>query len=178
MGVSEAWKRIRHRPSAPARVELAGARVLEGVAIGSGVDRDAIEGLARAGFRAIVAVGAEGEAGERLSPSVEASWAHTFGMQHGRLYVDGSPRGEAVDALSALLARFPRPLYLHSLTGERAAAVALVLYALDRKLDGERALEEAARAGLALSSEDLKRFVVEELRLRAPSFADRASIDA
>jgi protein tyrosine phosphatase (PTP) superfamily phosphohydrolase (DUF442 family) len=167
MSWRERLQRALHGPALPRGVELAGARLFESVRIGGAIERDGIEALARAGFRALLAVGAEGEPGELLSPSVEASWAHTFGLAHARLYVDGLPPGSAVDELRARLRELPRPLYVHSREGERAIALAAVLLALERGLDGERALEEAAAAGRAIASPDLRRFVIEELRVRA-----------
>lgn len=160
-------KDIVSGPPAPEGVELADARLLEGVRIGGALSKRDLAGLARRGFRAVVCIGHEGEPGQLLSTSVEASWAHTFAMEHRRVYLHGLPRSGHVEELRAALARVPRPAYLHSGGDERAAALAIALLALERRLDADHALTAAAASGLELRDDALRRFLADELAERA-----------
>lgn len=148
---------------APHGVELADTRLFEGVRIGGALSQRDLAGLARRGFRAVVRIGHEGEPGQLQSASVEASWAHAFDLEHRRVYLHGLPRGEHVEELRRALTLVPRPAYLHSGGDERAAALAIVLLALERQLDADRALTAAAASGLELRDESLRAFVAGHL---------------
>src|SRR5262245_41665264 len=102
---------------------------------GPQVDRAGLERLAKQGFRAVLNLSAEGEAGAPLSPNVEASWAHALALEHGRLSVfvdDLVP--ELVDRFRAVLATLRRPVYVESLHGRRAAALLTIELARRRRL--------------------------------------------
>lgn len=127
----------RPRPRSPVRPHALG----DSLFVGPQLDRRGVEELWRAGFRSIVNVADEGEPGQILSPNVEATWAHTFGLEHARLSVSAFIRAEHVERLRRLLARLPRPIYLHSTGGERARILGFAALARDRT--PEEALREA-----------------------------------
>lgn len=131
----------------------------------------------REGFRALLSLNTEGEAGEVLSPNVEASWAHTFGMQHERAdFTAELPRSEWVDRFLETLRTIARPVYVHSLGGDRAAALLTVHLALERDLAGRVAVETAGTLGIECSSQRLRAFVVSEIdRRRRPEGPPLAS---
>jgi len=121
----------------------------------------------RAGFRSLLNLNTEGEAGELLSPNVEASWAHAFAMQHERVSIDvGVMRSEWVDRFLSTLSQIAKPVYVHSLRGRRAAALMAVHMALEQGLSGSEALERARGLGLVGAPKGLEDFVVAEVDLR------------
>jgi protein tyrosine phosphatase (PTP) superfamily phosphohydrolase (DUF442 family) len=130
--------------------------------------------LAKAGFRALLNLNTEGEPGQRLSPNVEATWAHAFALQHERASIDMSTLGsEGADRFLAALAAIDKPVYVHSLHGQRAAAMLTVHLALEHGLSGQEALAEAQARGLDCELEELRRFVESEVDRRAPVRAPR-----
>ena len=131
--------------------------------------RKDIDRLAREGFRSILNLSEEGEAGQLLSPNVEATWAHANAMEHGRVSVPvDHQQSHSVDRFLKALAELPRPVYVHSETGRRAAALLTIKMALDRRLSGDQALAAAESMGMDCESDALKRFVRAEVERRQP----------
>jgi hypothetical protein len=98
---------------------------------------------------------------------VEATWAHTFEMQHERVSIDPEVlRSECVDEFLATLEEIVKPVYIHSLLGRRAAALMTIHLALERKISGTEALAEAKTLGLDCALEQLQRFTVSEVDRR------------
>ncbi|TAJ24214.1 MAG: hypothetical protein EPO68_01855 [Planctomycetota bacterium] len=95
------------------------------ISLGPSPDIGQIEWLARRrGFRALLDLDEEGEPGQTLSPNVAASWAHTFGLMHERVPISLERPGEAdVERFLAVLRALPKPVYVHSAHGARAAAL-------------------------------------------------------
>ena len=110
-----------------------------GLFVGPELDRFGIEALARAGFRSIVNLADEGEPGQILPPNVEATWAHTFELEHARLSPGPFPDREDAERLVRLLERLPRPIYLHATDDERAEMLGLAAVALRRSWAADRA---------------------------------------
>ena len=155
-------------PRRKQRTALDRQRYDDGVSLGKSPTIRDIEMLARkAGFRALLNLNTEGEPGQILSPNVEATWAHTFEMQHERVSIDlGVLRSEWVDSFLETLHKIAKPVYVHSLLGRRAAALITVHLALERKLSGKDALVEAKTLGLDCALEQLQRFTVSEVDRR------------
>ena len=131
-----------------------------------------IEALARkAGFRSLLNLNTEGESGQILSPNVEATWAHTFEMQHERVSVDPLyPRGACVDRFLETLRQIAKPVYVHSLQGHRAAAFLTIRLGLEWRCPGTEAMTEAKHLGMDCHLHQLQRFVESEVdRRRAAS---------
>jgi protein tyrosine phosphatase (PTP) superfamily phosphohydrolase (DUF442 family) len=121
----------------------------------------------KAGFRALLNLNTEGEPRQILSPNVEATWAHTFEMQHERVSINVSVlRSEWVDRFLETLQRIGKPVYVHSLNGRRAAALMIIHLGLERRLSGDEALAEAKTLGLDCALEQLQRFTVSEVDRR------------
>jgi protein tyrosine phosphatase (PTP) superfamily phosphohydrolase (DUF442 family) len=110
------------------RTALDRRRHSAGVSFGKSPTIRDIEMLSRkAGFRALLNLNTEGEPGQVLSPNVEATWAHTFEMQHERVSIDPAVwRSEWVDRFLETLRTIAKPVYVHSLTGRRAATLITV----------------------------------------------------
>jgi protein tyrosine phosphatase (PTP) superfamily phosphohydrolase (DUF442 family) len=139
-----------------------------GISLGKSPTVRDIEKLARkAGFRALLNLNTEGEPGEILSPNVEATWAHTFEMQHERVSIDlEALRPERVDRFLETLRTIAKPVYVHSLQGRRAAALLTVHLALECKISGSDALVRAKTLGLDCALERLQSFTVSEVDRR------------
>jgi protein tyrosine phosphatase (PTP) superfamily phosphohydrolase (DUF442 family) len=147
-------------------------RLEGGLAGGPQPTRAGLERLARLGFRSILNLSAEGEPLAPLSPNVEASWAHALDLVHARLALfHDQLRAEHVELFRAALARLPRPTFVGSLTGQRAAAFLTLELALTRGYSAEVALEAARGQGLEFDDERLRRFVLAELVRRTASAA-------
>lgn len=95
------------------------------ISTGPSPDIGQIEWLARRrGFVALLDLNEEGEPGQTLSPNVSASWAHTFGMMHERVSISLERPAEAdVERFLEALGAIPKPVYVHSAHGARAAAL-------------------------------------------------------
>jgi hypothetical protein len=98
--------------------------VAPGVHVGSTPDARGVEALERAGFRSIVDLDIEGVLDQALSPNVEASWAHTFELEHHRVAFYGPPTAADLRRLREVLAAVPRPVYVEC--ADRALALRLV----------------------------------------------------
>ena len=134
-----------------------------------------IERLAKAGFRALLNLNTEGEPGQRLSPNVEATWAHAFALQHERASIDPGTLGSAsAGRFLEALAAIDKPVYVHSLHGQRAAAMLVVHLALEHGLSSQQALAEAQARGLDCESEELRCLIESEVDRRAPLRAPSA----
>lgn len=166
-----AWLRDRlgFRPrTTDARGPLRVLRASERVFLGRSPGLRDVERLARReGFRALLNLNTEGEPGEVLSPNVEASWAHTFEMQHARAaFTADRPRSEWVDRFLDTLRTVARPVYVHSLGGQRAAALMTIHLALERSLTGPAAVVEAQGLGIVCEPEGLRSFALSEIERR------------
>jgi uncharacterized protein (TIGR01244 family) len=134
---------------------------------GSQPTKEGLERLAREGFRSVLNLSAEGEEGTQLSPNVEASWAHAFDMQHGRMgvFLDNL-RPELVESFQRALAALPAPVFVESRTGRRAAAFCTLRLALVRQLSADQAFEAARALGMDCELEELRGFVRAALERR------------
>ena len=141
----------------------------EGCALGPSPSVEQVEWLARrAGFRSLFNLNEEGEAGAKLSPNVEASWAHTYGMRHER----GSVSRErldpgAVDLFLWTLAGIDKPVYVHSAGGARAAALLTIHLGLTQRSSGAEAVRAAQARGLDCRDPVLEQSVRAEIDRRA-----------
>jgi len=122
----------------------------EEVRAGRSPSADELERLAREeGVRGILNLNFEGEPGEVLSPNAEATWAHTFELEHRRLSVEPSTiRRDEVAAFRGVLAGVSKPVFVHSLGGSRAAALVTIDLAVRRGLGDRAALELADARGI------------------------------
>jgi len=138
------------------------------VSIGCSPTLRDLERLARKeGFRSLVNLNTEGEQGEILSPNVEASWAHAYGLRHERVSFDVErPRTSDVDRFLQTLATVPRPVFVHSLHGRRAAAMILVKLGLEQGTSGADAVLAARSLGIACTLDSLRRFAEAEIDRR------------
>ena len=154
------------------RTALDRQRYRDGVFLGKSPTIRDIEMLARkAGFRALLNLNTEGEPGQILSPNVEATWAHTFEMQHERVSIDSRVlRSEWVDKFLETLQEIAKPVYVHSLLGRRAAALMTIHLALECRISGNEALAEARALGIDCALEQLQRFTASEVDRRSDSF--------
>jgi len=153
----------------------------EGLYLAVSPTRAQLEGLARQGIRAVVNLNTEGETGERLSPNVEASWAHVLELRHARVsFTVEALRSEDVERFLVTLAALPAPVLVHSLGGRRAAAMGLVQLGRTRGLGGAAAVCAARELGLACTLDPLRHFVEAELdrRLATPARSHAPSHDA
>jgi protein tyrosine phosphatase (PTP) superfamily phosphohydrolase (DUF442 family) len=132
---------LLRKPPLPARL----ARLTNELAAGEHPSSPAqVEALARANYRAIVNLAQEGEPGQEFSPNVEATWAHTYRIEHWRF--DETRYGaDEIERFLALMVRVQKPVYLHSTHGNRAFALAAILIGRERGLG-----DEAARQALAV----------------------------
>lgn len=162
--------RLRRRKQETALDRL---RYSDSISFGKSPTIRDIEMLARkAGFRALLNLNTEGEPRQILSPNVEATWAHTFEMQHERVSINVSVlRSECVDRFLETLQRIGKPVYVHSLNGRRAAALMIIHLGLERRLSGDEALAEAKTLGIDRELEQLQYFITFEVDKRAHACA-------
>ena len=147
-----------------------------GIVAGPAPDQKAIARLARRGYRSLLDLRTEGEPGQVLSPNVAASWAHANAIEHLRASISrGVLVPGSVDRFLQQLALAPRPVYVHSGTGRRAAAALAIHLALEQDLPADQALARARELGLDPGARELVRFVETEVARRRGGPADRAA---
>lgn len=156
--------RIRLRP----RPRTLRFRCGEGLLFGDSPTLADLQDLARdERLRSVVNLNTEGESEERLSPNVEASWAHALALHHERAsFTADQPCGADVERFLHALAHAPRPVLVHSRHGRRAAAMVLIHLGLERGLTGRGAVAAARDLGFACEHEALRRFAEAELDRR------------
>lgn len=139
-----------------------------GVFAGVELSRRDLDELARQGVRSIVDLREEGEPGQTLSPNVAAAWAHACALEYRRVTVSLEHlHAQLVDRFLQALDASPRPVFVQSAKGLRAAAFLILSLALDQGLDAPRALARARDLELPSITPGLERFVREELLRRA-----------
>jgi len=139
-----------------------------GLSVGCSPTLADIEDLVRKeGLRSLLNLNTEGEPGETLSPNVEASWAHALDLRHERAsFAADLPRVGDVDRFLQALASVPRPVFVHSLHGRRAAAMILVHLGLEQGLSGAAAVQAAKGLGITCTLDSLRRFAESEVDRR------------
>ena len=166
---SRAWlsRFFSLRPRARPRERLVRFRCREGLSLGSSPTLADIEDLARKGLRSLVNLNTEGEPGEIMSPNVEASWAHALDVRHERAsFAADLPRVGDVDRFLRALESVPRPVFVHSLHGRRAAAMILVHLGLEQGISGTGAVLAASGLGITCALDSLRRFAESEVDRR------------
>lgn len=145
-----------------------------GVFVGVELSRRDLDTLARLGVRSIVDLREEGEPGQTLSPNVAAAWAHACALEYRRVSVSLEHlRAQLVDRFLQALDASPRPVFVQSAQGLRAAAFLILYLAREQALDAPRALARAREFELPALTPKLERFVREELlRRSAPTAAE------
>jgi len=139
----------------------------ERVLAGGELSRRDLDALARQGVRSIVDLREEGEPGQQLSPNVAAAWAHACDLEYRRVSVsEAHLQAKHVKLFVQALEASPRPVYVQSANGLRAAAFLILRLALEQGLDAAGALARARSLNLPALSPALERFVREELRRR------------
>lgn len=152
-----------------AAAPLTATRYAPGIHVGPAPDRRGIERLAKQGIRSLLDLRDEGEPGQTLSPNVAASWAHATDLVHLRAPISRAVlQPNSVDRFLAQLARAPRPVYVHSDSGRRAAALLAIHLALEQGLPAQQALERLRAQGLDPAAHALLRFVETEVARRTP----------
>lgn len=156
------------RPRTRPRQRLVRFMCGEGLSLGCSPTLADIEDLARkAGLRSLVNLNTEGEPGEVMSPNVEASWAHAFELRHERAsFAADLPRVEDVDRFLRALVSVPRPVFVHSQQGRRAAAMILVYLGLELRISGTAAVQAAKGLGIICTLDSLRRFAESEVDRR------------
>lgn len=140
----------------------------EGLLFGDSPTLADLQDLARdERLRSVLNLNTEGEPDERLSPNVEASWAHALALHHGRAsFTADQPCVADLERFLDALARAPRPVLVHSRHGRRAAAMVLFQLGIERGLTGRGAVAAARDLGFACEHEALRRFAEAELDRR------------
>jgi uncharacterized protein (TIGR01244 family) len=123
--------------------------------------------IARSGFRTIVNLAQEGEPGQELTPNVEATWAHAFGLEHVRVSMDERPSPDDVERFLRALRSAARPVFVHSTGGARAAALAAIAFSMEQGRPPAEVLRQLARDGSPLPAR-LGELVEEETARRRP----------
>jgi len=156
--------RTRSRP----RERLLRFRYRGGLSFGCSPTLADIEDLIRKeNLRSLVNLNMEGEPGELLSPNVEASWAHALDLRHERAsFATDLPRATDVDRFLRALESVPRPVFVHSVHGRRAAAMILVHLGLERGISGAAAALEASGLGITCTHDSLRHFAESEIDRR------------
>ena len=161
------------RPRTRPRQRLVRFPCGEGLSLGCSPTLADIEDLARKdGLRSLVNLNTEGEPGETMSPNVEASWAHALDLRHERAsFAADLPRVGDVDRFLQALGSVPRPVFVHSQHGRRAAAMILVHLGLAQRISGTAAVQAAKGLGITCTLDSLRRFAESEVdrRIAVPS---------
>jgi protein tyrosine phosphatase (PTP) superfamily phosphohydrolase (DUF442 family) len=143
------------------------------ISVGPSPDIGQIRWLARrGGIHALLDLNEEGEPGQVLSPNVAASWAHTLELAHERVSISLERPAEAdVERFLTTLRAIPKPVYVHSASGERAAALVTIWFGIERGMCGVDALAFACALGLTRWSAARESLVVAQIDRRGAQHA-------
>jgi protein tyrosine phosphatase (PTP) superfamily phosphohydrolase (DUF442 family) len=169
-GVSKGWfsRFFNLRPRTQRRQQLVRFPCGDGLSLGCSPTLADIEDLARrGGLRSLVNLNTEGEPSAAMSPNVEASWAHALDLRHERVsFAADLPRVGDVDRFLQVLASVPRPVFVHSQNGRRAAAMILIHLGLEQRIPGTAAVQAAKGLGVTCTLDSLRRFAESEIDRR------------
>ena len=140
-----------------------------GLFVGSQLDKQGGRGSLASRLSFDREPGPRGRAGPDPYPNIEASWAHTFELDHARLSIGDSPRSEGVRAtLPAPRRGCPGRSICIRPAARRARALGVACVARRRGWSGTQALREAESRAIRLRSGALKRFLLESRFGRGP----------
>lgn len=150
----------------------------KGLSLGRSPSLADIESLIRKeGLRSLVNLNTEGEPHEVMSPNVEASWAQALNLRHERVSISAvAPRSEDVGRFLHALECVPRPVFVHSLHGGRAAAMILVHLGLEQRISGTAAVHFAKGLGISCAPDSLRAFAESEVDGRMGLLRRRARL--
>ncbi|HVS17197.1 MAG TPA: sulfur transferase domain-containing protein, partial [Planctomycetota bacterium] len=121
----------------------------DGVLAGGELSRRDLDRFARQDVHSIVDLREEGEPGQQLSPNVAAAWAHACALEYRRVSVSVDHlKPRHTDLFLQALDASPRPVYVQSANGQRAAAFLILRLALRQGLDASKAFARARQLDL------------------------------
>ena len=134
-------------------------KVDQSMACGGSTEPSAASELAKRGYRTIVSLREDGEAGAVTPDMEQAARAAGLRFVHIPMSAQSPKDGAAAAALGALRDGGNHPVFIYDASGSRAAAVLMIKRMLADGWPEERAYSEAVSIGLA--SPSLKAFVLD-----------------
>jgi uncharacterized protein (TIGR01244 family) len=129
------------------------------IACGGSTEPSAVAGLASRGYKSIVSLREDGEAGAVNGEMDQAARAAGLRFIHVPMSAQSPSEGSASAALGALRDGGNHPVFIYDASGSRAAAILMIKRMLDDGWDEGRAYSEAVSIGL--SSPSLKSFALD-----------------
>ena len=115
-------------------------------------DRDAIRGIADAGFRSVVNNRTDNER-QDLPPFEEGGAVAEAGMDYHHHPVAGDALDDfVVDSFREKLPGLPKPVLVHCGSGKRSGAMVMMHVASEQGMSGDEALRKAREAGIDLGN--------------------------
>jgi uncharacterized protein (TIGR01244 family) len=158
-------------------MKLKGKKVVgitEALAIGPQPNAEDIEQLAADGYLTVINLRASGEKDMDLQPEEEGEIVRSNGLRYSHIPVSmDDPHDEEVDMFRHDLKSLMGPVYVHCAAGRRAAAFAMMHYAVELGLSPEATFQKASRLGLNIESEKIKDFMRRYINSRQQGERDR-----
>lgn len=123
-------------------------------------DIDDFERLLDSGYGAVVNLREPEEPGQALTPDRERGVATKLGMLYSHIPIAAESLDEdTVDNFRETVSGLPGKVLIHSGTGHRSVALAVIHIALEEGCSGEQALEMVKKLNLEWDTGDLNRFI-------------------
>lgn len=121
--------------------------IIHGVTAGPARDQGSLMRLPREGFSRVIDLRTEGET-DPLSPAEEADLLQDADLEHVHLPVDWKDMGyDQADRILAAIDGADGPVYIHSTSGKRAAAMVVIDRAIRKGLNPKEAVRQAEALG-------------------------------
>lgn len=134
--------------------------ITEAMAVGPQPTGEDIEHLAEEGYLTVINLRANDEKDMELNPEEEGEIVRGNGLRYSHIpvYLDDMHE-EEVDMFRHDLKQLMGPVYVHCGQGGRAAAFAMMHYAVEKGLSPEAAFQKAGELGLNIEDERLRDFM-------------------
>lgn len=135
-------------------------RITEALSIGPQPSAEDIQSIAEEGFLTVINLRANDEKDMEMSPDDEGEVVRGNGLRYSHIPVfSGDMHDEEVDMFRHDLKQLMGPVYVHCCGCSRAAAFAMMHYAVELGLSPEAVFQKAGQLGLNIGDEKTREFM-------------------
>jgi uncharacterized protein (TIGR01244 family) len=144
-------------------------RITEALAVGPQPNPEDIQQIAEEGYLTVINLRAPGEKDMEISSEEEGEIVRGNGLRYSHIPVAMDDlHEEEVDMFRHDLKTLMGPVYVHCSAGKRAAAFAMMHYAVELGLSPEAAFQKAGELGLDVQDDKMQDFMRRYISSRQP----------